>query len=176
MKTQKMNRMTLGWLGGAVLTLGLMAAASWADDPAPMDPPEPDVPGMAIAGVSQEYAPTLDGAYVGSAVLTVNGVPLPVTIASSPLTLAELPDNFGRIVGTSAHYLDFGGGNTITTEDEVRFSPTQPGWYLVTATWKITQGTGMFANAGGEIGVYGEIHVDEAGVTAMSYLDGRILV
>jgi hypothetical protein len=176
-----MKRVKLVWLFSTVLTLALTAAVSWAEEPDPMDPGEIGAPvetiepGVGVAGSSEQFANALNGAYSGTAMLTVDGVTIPVSIISQPLDLAELPDNFGAYAGTTTTLLDFGDGNTLTTEDELLLTPTEEGWYSAHSTMTITGGTGLFANARGVIDGYGAIQLDAGIARAMWLLEGRIL-
>jgi len=176
-----MKRVKLGWLFTTVLLLAMPAAMSWADHTEPGDPGEIVAPadliaeGVGVAGSSEEFANTLDGAFSGMANLTVNGVTLPVQIQSQPLALAELPNNFGELNGIKTTLLDFGDGNTLTTVDEVSLLPTEAGWFSAHATMSITGGTGVFANARGFIDAYGVIQTDGGVAHAVWLLEGRIL-
>jgi hypothetical protein len=171
-----MKRMKLVRLFPVMLTLVVMTSVCWADDPDPdpVPPSDDSIQGIALSGVSQESAAALDGAYVGSTALTIGGVPGEAVSISDPLALTGAVDNFGCLVGRSAHVFNLGNGNTFTTVDDLRLLPTQPGWFLVYGTMEVTAGTGKFAQVHGKIDVYGEIHVDETSVTAMSLLEGRI--
>lgn len=173
-----MKRMKLVGLFSTVLTLALLATVSWADEPEgePVltSPPE-DIPGLVLVGVSQQFAPTLNGAFSGAGTLTVNGVAMPVTIISEPLVLADGLDNYGRLVGTKTTLIDFGNGDTLTTVDEVFLTPTEPGWYSVQATMTVTGGTGVFANATGVIDTTGIIQTDGESAQALWLMEGRIL-
>jgi hypothetical protein len=166
-----MKRIKLVWMCSALLTMALVATQIRADDPPPVFPEEQ---GIVLSGLSQESSTSLQGAYSGTAVLSINGETLEVISSSDPLVLTGLVDYLGQAVATSAHMFNLGNGNTLTTVDEVRLLPTQPGWFVVNGTMQITGGTGIFANADGNIAVYGQIHVDEFSVDAMSLLEGRV--
>ena len=168
-----MKRTRWMWICSALLASGLMATASWAQVPTPGGPEDQGIP---ISGVSQELAPVWGGPFAGAATLTIDGISYPVAVTSNSLVLADLPDNFGRLVGTTEHVLDFGDGNLIRTSDEVLLTPTQPGWFLVQATMKITSGTGMFSSASGEIAVYGNMAADGSTATSLWLIDGRFSV
>jgi len=174
-----MKPMKLVWLFSTVLTLGLMGAASWADDPDPGDqggpPPEPDIQGVALAGVINQFAPSLDAAFNGFGPLAINGVSAQCSIISQPLDLSNQTDNFGRLVGKKTTLLDFGNGDTLTTEDAVLLTPTESGWYSAQATMTVTGGTGVFANARGVIDASGLIQTDGSSVQALWLVEGRVL-
>jgi hypothetical protein len=166
-----MKRMRLVWICSAVLALALTATASWAQAPG-----DQDIPGVAIAGVSQEFAPVWGGPFSGSGTVAINGISYPIAVTSNALALSDLPDNFGRFVGTTEHVLDFGDGNMLMTTDEVLLTPTQPGWFLVQATMTIAGGRGMFAGAAGQIDVYGQMQSDGTSAATMWLMEGRVFV
>jgi len=171
-----MRRMRLNWICLALLASALMATAGSAQGLTSGGPGDQDVQGIVISGVSQEFAPVWGGPFTGSGNLTVDGIGYPVAVTSNSLSLAELPDNFGRFMGTTVHVLDFGDGNKIMTSDEVVLTPTQPGWFLVTATMTITGGTGMFSSAIGQIDVYGQMASDGTTATTLWLMEGRFTV
>jgi len=167
-----MKQLKLVWLYSTVCLLALMATASWAqDEPPPVEPEE----GLVVIGVSQETASSLEGPYAGSAVLNILGESFDVQSFSDPLVLTGEIDYQGRLVATSAHVFQLADGSTLTTVDELRLLPTQPGWYAVYGKMEITGATGIFANGHGTIDVWGQIQIDDTTVTAMSLLEGRIL-
>ena len=169
-----MKRATWVWLGSTAMALALLATASWADVPERGEPVDPADQTISIAGVSQELSPSLDGARSGAARLTINGESYEVTILSDPLVLADGPDNFGNLVGTMAHFIDFGNGNTVSTVDEMILTPTVPGWFQVAGKMTITGGTGIFSNIRGLIDVEGLIQLDGPGAIALSLMEGTI--
>jgi hypothetical protein len=167
-----MKRMKWVWTCSTVLLLALTTTASWAQEGMPGELPEP---GIAVVGFSQETAPALDAAYVGTAELNVNGESYQVESSSTPLVLTGQVDFLGRLVATSSHVYRLADGSTLTTVDELRLLPTQPGWFMVRGTMEITGATGIFANGQGTIDVWGQIQIGETEITAISLLDGRIL-
>jgi hypothetical protein len=176
-----MKRVKLVWLFSTMLTLTLMAAASWAQEPDPGDeggsppPPAPAIQGVGLAGVSQEFASSLDGAFIGTAFIALNGERVPVTITSEPLVLADSLDNFGRLVGTKTTLLDFGDGNTLTTSDVVLLTRTGQGFFSAQETMTILGGTGFFAGASGFLDAYGIFDTNDSMVHAQWLIEGTVL-
>ena len=176
-KGKSMKKATLVWLGSTVATLALLATASWADVPERGEPQEPVSPvdlTISMMGVSNELATSLDGARSGAARFTILGQSYDVTIYSQPLDLAELPDNFGNLNGTTSHLLDFGNGNTITTIDVISLAPTIQGWFNAAGTMTIVGGTGIFANIGGVLDMHGVTQSDGASVITLSHIEGTV--
>jgi hypothetical protein len=171
-----MKKAALIWLGSAVAAVALLATAGWSDVPEREDPGTPSEGGPSLAAISQQFSPTLGGARSGVANVTINGITYPVTIESQPLELAEGPDNFGRLVGIGGSVIDFGDGNTLITADEVRFTPTQPGWFQIAATMTITGGTGIFAQANGVLDAAGIAHLEGDGVVSEWLIEGTFSV
>lgn len=172
-----MKKAALVWLGSAVMAVSLLATASWADTPERIDPPNLNDGYPFVVAISQQFSATLDGARSGYAHVRINGVTYPVAIESQPLQLADLPDEFGRMVGIGVSVLDFGDGNVLTTSDEVYFTPAEePGWFQVAATMTVTGGTGIFAQAGGLLSASGAAHLENDGVVTQWLIEGTILV
>src|SRR4051794_37476428 len=110
-----MKKAALIWLGSAVAAVALLATAGWSDVSEREDPGTPSEEVPSLVAISQQFSATLGGARSGVANVTINGITYPVAIQSQPLELAELPDNFGRLVGIGGSVLDFGNGNTLIT-------------------------------------------------------------
>lgn len=158
----------------AVLSLAVMATVTRADDPDPMVPIVPDLPGVAIVGQCQESATARNEPLVGSAELNINGESYLASSIGEPLAVAELPGNFGWYGATTAHVFDLGDNNRLMTMDEEFLAPVGPGAFIVTGTMNIVGGTGRYGTARGYLDVYGLVTLDASSVNAMTRVEGRI--
>lgn len=81
-------------------------------------------------------------------------------VTSTATILSLVPGPGHTLLGTSSHTLDFGGGDTITTQDEGRLVPVNDlGLYQLLIKCTIVSGTGEFAGAAGDLTFSGRINL-----------------
>lgn len=81
-------------------------------------------------------------------------------VVSTATILGIAPGPGHTLLGQSSHLIDFGGGNTITTMDEVRLVPIDAvGNHVLLVKAEIVGGTGDFANASGNLTFNGMINL-----------------
>jgi hypothetical protein len=180
-----MNRiLKFGWLCSAVLSLGVMGTTCWAQGAELIDAPVIEAPiidnpnDTLVTANSLDFSNMLEGAYDGTARVTINGYPFEAHSSTSPLTFTE-PLTFGfrqaaALCGVRSTTFETPVG-TLTTVDEVHIEPVPAlGWYFVYATMHITGGTGIFVHAEGDLGLYGQIHVAGDVSRLLSLIDGSV--
>lgn len=169
-----MKRTTLACLCSGVLTIGLIATMSLADEPEPTPEPVANET-QSLVGISHEFAPELAGAYVGSWGMSIGAVSVQVASASAPLAFTGRPDNLGGDTATSAHEYTMENGDRMHTEDQLYVVPAPlAAWFEETIIRTITDGQINGQRPSGQIQATAVVHVDGNGAEAVAVEEGSI--
>ncbi|MBS1721687.1 MAG: hypothetical protein JSS66_01640 [Armatimonadetes bacterium] len=82
------------------------------------------------------------------------------SVISTVTILSLAPGQGHTLVGKTTHTIDFGGGNVITTDDDVLLVPVDDaGLYQLLIKCNVVSGTGNFAGAGGQLTFSGRVNL-----------------
>jgi len=127
--------------------------------------------GDSVTG-SGSVTATPEGTFVGNATLSIEGEKFEGLVTVTPLAPPE-PQDGGLYFPVVEHVFDFGDDNTLTTIGAEFAKPTdQPGLSILDGDMNITNGTGDFDDASGEMSAHGQIHLVEG--WASFKVNGRI--
>jgi len=96
--------------------------------------------------------------FSGTATVTIGGEQLVGSVQVTPLAPPE-PKDGGLYFPVVEHVFDFGGGSTLTTIGQELAMPTDenPAVHTLHGNMEITEGTGVFEGASGELRVNGQM-------------------
>lgn len=150
------GKMKTGALVASVLLLALAGAmclpsalnSAWA---------EPGNDPVAGSGSSLFVPPNI---FKGTMNLTIGGEAFEPSFEAA--LLGQIVSDEGVLHGTASHTIDFGDGNTLTTDDDAVLEPTEtPGLFTLNERMTVVSGTGDFADASGQLHAHGMIHLYE---------------
>ncbi len=117
-----------------------------------------DSEGDSVTGSGQVNVNLGTGSGQGTAILSIEGEKFEGSVMVTPM-VPPVPKDGGLYFPVVEHVFDFGDDNTLTTSGAEFAKPTdQPGLYILDGYLNITDGTGDFDGASGEMSAHGQIH------------------